>query len=239
MPTDEQIVIIVGWALRAAACLASGFVAWANSHRPVSRVAVISTGMLLVSIVGPIAEYTAVNHSFARLLETAVLSVFVVGLLSLVFKADPVAWIGGTVLLAGSNVLYLTAQVTDTSDWEAAALVIGGSMALGAILITRWTHAESVFTFVFMLGATAVFYIAVILLVIFGPFVLNEWSLLTWTIVWEISTTLFYITLAAVAWFNYLPASAATSAIPSDWIDWGSYVWQTGAWAPSRKEAMS
>lgn len=239
MPSDEQITIIVGWSIRGLFALLSLVVALLNSHRPVSRVPFLSALLLTGSLVGPLAEYTEINYSFARLTETAVLSVLVVGLLSLVFKADPVAWVSGTVLMVMSNVLYVTSQVTSNSDWEAASLVIGGSCAMGAILVTRWTHPQSGWGFVLVLGATALFYIGVILLAIFGPFVLAKWDVLAWTIVWEIMTTLYYVGLAAYAWFVYTPASAVTAVIPSDWIDWGSYVWQTGAWAPSRKEAAA
>ncbi len=238
MPTDEQIAIIVGWALRGGAAMVFALLAFINSQRPVSRVAQLGTLLLAASLVAPVAEYTGVNFTFARTTETAVLSTLVVTLLAVVFKGDPVAWVGGVILLVISNVLYITASVTDSADWEAAALVIGGTAALVALLLTRWTHTERLFGFVVLLAATAMFYIAVILVVIFGPFVLAEWNLLTWTIVWEISTTLFYITLAVCSWFWYVPASAVSGIIPSDVFDWAAFIIQTGAWAPSMKEAM-
>jgi len=228
-----EITIIVGWAVRGLALLSVGLL----SKLPggLSRPLGISWFLLVVTFFGSLAEYNDLALPYARLVEVAVASFFVALQYSALFKQDPPsAWIG-TLLLVGSNVLYACATVCNNNQLEAGLIVIGGVLAVCAMLCLRNIWVHSLFFEWSMMVAAGLFYATVAAQTIFGPYVLASWDRVAWTIIWEISITLFYIAVAIGGFFWYARGTPS-GEIPSDWWDMVEYAFATNAWAePKRK----
>lgn len=228
--SDVQITIAVGWGLRGLVSLLPLFCLFVRGSHPHTRVLLLGWLLMAASFVGSLAEYHDLALRYARLTEVAVASWFVAGIYAAVFKLDPTAWLSGSALLAGSNVLYALAAVTTSSDLEAGLLVIGAVIAVGALLQLSTSRPRNYFVEWAMVVAAALFYTVVALQTIFGPWVLNEWDRLTWAIIWEVAITLFYSTVVVGAWFYYIPGTVDGS-YASDWFDMWAYVVLKNQWS--------
>lgn len=230
--TDVQIAIVVGWVLRGLLLAVVALVTLVRGSHARSRILYASGFILIVSFVGSLAEYHDLGLRYARLSEVTVASFGVALIYALLFKLDPPSWVFGTLLLVGSNALYTLAAVVQTSsELEAGLLVIGATAAVGALVQMQFSRPMNyALEWAAIIGA-AIFYAAVALQTIFGPWVLGEWSRLTWAIVWEVAITLFYGALAAFSWFYYA-AGTQDAALRSDVFDAMAYWFETGTWAP-------
>jgi len=228
--SDVQIALSVGWGIRGLFWLLLTGLALIRSDSPRSRVLLSTWFLVTTSMVGPVAEYFDLGLRFARLSEVAVGSLFVGVTIAAVFKLDPVSAIRGVTSLIAFNVLYTLAAVTTSASLEAALLVIGSAFAVAGLLSLRF-GVPGVWRYKFIIMvAAALFYFAVALQTIFGPWVLNEWNRLTWAIVWEVSITTFYLTLGVMSWFSYT-AGTPDVAYASDWWDAAIYWMKTNRWA--------
>lgn len=228
--SDVQIALIVGFGWRGILWFVVALLLLVRGGSPRSRPLLLSHLLLITSFVGSLAEYHDLGLRYARLSEVTVASWFVAALYSAVFKLDPPAWMVGTALLVGSNVMYTLAAVTTDSALEAGLLVIGATVAVSALLFLSFSRPRNYFVEWAMAIAAAVFYATVALQTIFGPWVLAEWSRLTWAIIWEVAINLFYTAVVAGAWFYYIPGTTDGS-FASDWHDMVAYVFQKNQWS--------
>lgn len=228
-----QIAIIVGWAIRALMVLVVGFMSKfpAGLSRPLG----ISWFLLTISFFGSIAEYNHIALPYARLTEVAVASFFVALQYAALFKQDPPSAMMGTVFLVSSNTLYVLAAVCNDNQLEAGLIVVGGVLAVCALLCLRNLWLYSLFFEWSMMVIAGLFYATVAAQTIFGPYILASWDRVAWTIIWEVAITLFYVAVTVASYFWY-SRGTPTGEVPSDWWDMVSYVFATNMWAePKRK----
>jgi len=242
--SDQQIAIIVGWAVRGLFAAVFFLFDTINMKNPSSRIAVVATMMLGASVMAGVSQYFSLETNsgelvaaWARPLQTAVLSLPVVLLLAVTFKVHQIAWGAASLLLLSANVLFVFASIADVTAFYTGVLVIGGVVALVAMLCSVYARTYGCPGFFLLMVGAVIYYTAVTLLTIFGPFVLNEWSLKWWTIGWEIADCLWYPAVSLAAWFWWVPASPTDSKVPSDVFDMWAYNLVTGRLAPEKSKA--
>lgn len=227
-----QTTIVVGWALRAVAALVFLICHYVQGPRAKTLPLLLGFFLFLASFVGSAAEYHDYALPYARLSEVSVASLFVALIYSAMFKLETPAAMTGTVFLIGSNVLYALAARATESSLEAGLLVLGGFAAVVALMHLTFAHSRQYSIEWLLAVAGGVFYLVVALQTVFGPYVLDEWNRLTWTIIWEVAITLFYVSLVTISWMSYQPGTTE-GGIPSDFAGAIAYVFETGNWAPS------